>query len=94
MAGFAMAFATGAPRTLLRGSLISTVWGVGLLAEAVIRVPLVHLLPVDVAVGVTEVLFAGTFVLLIAWNGRREARARRGRPRRGSAPSPTGGTAG
>ncbi|WP_181781445.1 VC0807 family protein [Pseudonocardia pini] len=141
-AGFAMAFFTGDPRTLLlRNSLItasvgtvflvtairgkrpltlaalqsftpakaaeaqleydtdphvrrghrfsSTVWGVGLLAEAVLRVPLVYLLPVDVAVGVTEVLFVGTFVLLIAWNGWWVARARR----RGSAQSSTEGTA-
>ncbi len=32
----------------------STVWGVGLLAEAIVRVPLVYLLPVEIAVGVTR----------------------------------------
>ncbi|GAA1873979.1 hypothetical protein GCM10009836_63760 [Pseudonocardia ailaonensis] len=120
-AGFALAFATGEPRTLLlRNSLItgvlglvflwtaicgrrpltlsalqsfqpaqaaqvqaefdtdadvrrghrfsSTVWGVGLLAEALIRIPLVFLLPVSVAVGLTEALLIVTLVGLAAWN--------------------------
>lgn len=46
----------------------STVWGVGLLAEALIRVPVVYLLPIDIAYGVTEAMFIATFVLLMAWN--------------------------
>lgn len=49
--------------------LTSTVWGVGLLAEATLRIPLVYLLPIDVAVGVTEAMFIAAFVLLMAWNG-------------------------
>lgn len=57
--------------------LSSTVWGVGLLAEAVVRIPLVYLLPVEIAVGATEVLFIGAFVVLMTWNGWYVARARR-----------------
>jgi hypothetical protein len=56
----------------------STVWGVGLLAEALLRIPLVYLLPISVAVGLTEVLLIMTLVGLVAWNGWyvRRARAR------------------
>jgi hypothetical protein len=54
----------------------STVWGVGLLAEALIRIPLVYLLPVDVAVGVTEALLIVTLVLLAVWNAWYVRRAR------------------
>lgn len=46
----------------------SVVWGVGLLAEAVARVPIVLLLPVDVAVGAAEALFVTVMVALGAWN--------------------------
>lgn len=49
--------------------LTSTVWGVGLLAEAVLRVPLVYLLPIDIAYGVTEAMFIASFVVLMGWNG-------------------------
>jgi hypothetical protein len=45
------------------------VWGVGLLAEAVLRIPLVVLLPVDIGVGASEGLFVATFVALMVWNG-------------------------
>ena len=48
--------------------LTSVVWGVGLLAEAVLRLPLVYLLPIEVGVGATERLLIATFVLLGAWN--------------------------
>jgi hypothetical protein len=47
----------------------STVWGAGMLAESVARVPIVFLLPVDVAVGLSEGLLVATFALLILWNG-------------------------
>jgi hypothetical protein len=57
--------------------LSSAVWGVGLLVEALVRVPLVFLLPIDIAVGATEALFVATFALLMAWNGWYVARARR-----------------
>ena len=45
----------------------SLVWGGGLLAEAVIRVVLVYLLPIEVMVGVSTAL---TFTILIGWNAR------------------------
>jgi hypothetical protein len=47
--------------------LTSTVWGVGLLAEALLRLPLVFLLPIDIGYGASEALFVATFVLLIGW---------------------------
>ncbi|WP_281688824.1 VC0807 family protein [Pseudonocardia thermophila] len=128
--GFALAFATGDPRTmLLRTSLItagvaavflvtaargkrpltltalqsfnpgrsqqlqheydtkpevrrgyrlsSAIWGGGLLAEAVLRIPLVYLLPIDVAVGATEALAVVAIVALMGWNVWYVARARR-----------------
>jgi len=59
--------------------LTSAVWGAGLLAEAVLRLPLVYLLPIEVGVGATEGLLVATFVLLGGWNAwylRRHAPAR------------------
>jgi hypothetical protein len=47
----------------------SAVWGVGLLAEAVLRIPLVLLLPVEIGVGASEGLFVAAFVGLMVWNG-------------------------
>jgi hypothetical protein len=59
----------------------STVWGAGLLAEALIRIPLVYLLPVSVMVGLGELMFIGAMALLLAWNvwyvRRAQARARK-----------------
>jgi len=49
--------------------LTSAVWGVGLLAEAVLRIPLVLLLPVEIGVGASEGLFVAAFVGLMVWNG-------------------------
>jgi hypothetical protein len=49
--------------------LTSAVWGVGLLAEAVLRIPLVVLLPVEIGVGASEGLFVAAFVGLMVWNG-------------------------
>ncbi|MEJ2870095.1 VC0807 family protein [Actinomycetospora sp. OC33-EN08] len=46
----------------------AVVWGVGLLAEAALRVPLVYALPVDVAVGASTALQVVTFVGLGTWN--------------------------
>lgn len=56
----------------------SFVWGGGLLAEAIVRVPMVYLLPVEVAVGATEALLVVTLVGLGAWNAwyLRRVRAR------------------
>jgi hypothetical protein len=57
--------------------LSSAVWGAGLLAEALVRVPLIYLLPVPVMVGLSTALFVATFAALIAWNVWYVARARR-----------------
>lgn len=46
------------------------VWGGGLLTEAVVRVVLVYLLPIDVMVGVSTALTVVTFAILIAWQAR------------------------
>lgn len=48
--------------------LSSAVWGVVLLVEALVRVPLVYLLPVSVMVGVGEAMSIATFAGLITWN--------------------------
>jgi hypothetical protein len=63
--------------------LASTVWGVGLVAEALVRIPLVYVLPVDVSVGATEALWIATFAGLMVWNGWyvRRAQTRRASPR-------------
>ena len=53
-------------RRLYRNS--SLVWGVGLLVEAAVRVPLIYLLPVSVMVGLSAALMVATFAGLIAWN--------------------------
>jgi hypothetical protein len=46
----------------------SAVWGGGLLAESLVRVPLVYLLPVSVMVGVGEAMTIVAFAGLITWN--------------------------
>lgn len=55
----------------------SSVWGVGLLAEAAIRVPLVYLLPIDVMVGVSTAMLVVAIVGLSVWTVRWAARAGR-----------------
>jgi hypothetical protein len=60
----------------------STVWGAGLLTEALVRVPLVFLLPVSVMVGVGEAMSIATIAGLIGWTVwyvRRAAAAERAR---------------
>ena len=61
----------------------STVWGLGLLAEALVRVPLIYLLPISVMVALSEVLSIAVTAGLVAWNvwyvrrlGAREAAER------------------
>jgi hypothetical protein len=44
------------------------VWGVVLLVEAIVRIPLVYLLPVSVMVGVSEAMSIAAFAGLITWN--------------------------
>jgi hypothetical protein len=65
------------PRVRRGVRLCSVVWGMGLLGEALVRVPVVYLLPIDVAVAVSTALFIGTFAGLITWNAWYVARARR-----------------
>ena len=48
--------------------LSSAVWGVGLILEALVRVPLVFLLPIDVMVALGEVLTIAVIGGLLAWN--------------------------
>jgi hypothetical protein len=47
--------------------LCSTVWGVGLVLDALVRVPLVFLLPISVMVGLSEMLSIAVIGGLIAW---------------------------
>lgn len=51
-----------------RYRLTSWVWGIGLLIEAALRVPLVFLLPIDVMVAVSQAMMIAAFALLIAWS--------------------------
>ncbi|HEY3650952.1 MAG TPA: VC0807 family protein [Streptosporangiaceae bacterium] len=43
-------------------------WGIGLLGEAVLRVPLVFLLPVDVVVGLSTAMMIAAMAGLAVWN--------------------------
>lgn len=43
-------------------------WGVGMIAESTIRVPLVYLLPIDVMVGLSTALMIVTMAALAVWN--------------------------
>lgn len=55
--------------TFRRGfRVMSAVWGIGLLVEALVRIPLIYLLPINVMVGLSTVLQVAAFTLLIAWN--------------------------
>lgn len=47
--------------------LLSVGWGVGLLVEALVRVPLVYLLPIDVVPALSTALQIAAFVVLIFW---------------------------
>jgi hypothetical protein len=55
----------------------SLVWGGGLLAESLLRVPVVFLLPFDAAVAASNVLMVVTYTVLIAWTVRSLKRATR-----------------
>lgn len=54
-------------RHMFRRSAI--VWGVGLLLEATIRIPLIYVLPIDVMVGVSTGMMVAVIVGLSIWNG-------------------------
>ncbi len=60
--------------------LISTVWGVGLVLEAIARIPLVFLLPIDIGYGVSEGMLVLAFVLLTGWTVARMRRVARAEP--------------
>lgn len=55
------------PRVRRGHRLCSAVWGVGLLLEALIRVPLVFLLPISVMVGLGEAMTIAVIGGLLAW---------------------------
>jgi hypothetical protein len=42
-------------------------WGLGLLVEATVRIPLIYLLPIDVMAGLSQVLQLVAYGLLIVW---------------------------
>lgn len=48
----------------------SLIWGSGLLTESLLRVPTAFLLPIDIAVGASNVLMVVAFTSLIAWTIR------------------------
>ncbi|MDD7965587.1 VC0807 family protein [Actinomycetospora lemnae] len=47
----------------------AVVWGVGLLLLAIVRVPLIYLLPLDVMVGLSTAMLVAVIVGLSVWNG-------------------------
>ncbi|MFE0461238.1 VC0807 family protein [Kitasatospora sp. NPDC058965] len=49
-------------------TLMSLVWGVGLVVEAAVRISLVYLLPVDTAAGTSTLVQLATVVLLGGWS--------------------------
>lgn len=55
-------------------------WGLGLLGEAISRIPVIYLLPVDVAVGVSTVWMILAIALIAGWNAVYIARAARRTP--------------
>jgi hypothetical protein len=68
-----------APRFRALFRTLTLVWGAGLLAESIIRIPLVYSLPLDVMTGLSTVLQLATFALLVGWSllyRRRRAAAR------------------
>ncbi|MBV9313626.1 MAG: hypothetical protein JO100_07685 [Pseudonocardia sp.] len=70
------------PEVRHRFLVMGLVWGVGLLVEASARVPLIYLLSLDVAVGVSTVLQIAAYSLLIGWTVRYVKRAGAGPDRR------------
>jgi hypothetical protein len=80
------------PRVRRGHRLSSGVWGAGLLLEALVRVPLVHLLPVSVMVGLGEALVIATLAGITTWNVCyvRHARRRRSRTLAAQRPATSG----
>ncbi len=67
-----------AARRAFRGSALG--WGTGLVAESVLRVPLIYVLPLDVAVGASTALMIVTMAALAVWNAVYIMRAARRDP--------------
>lgn len=55
-------------------------WGLGLVTEAVLRIPLIYLLPVEIAVGASTVLMIIAMVAIAVWNAVYVSRAARRDP--------------
>jgi hypothetical protein len=55
-------------------------WGLGLVAEAALRVPLIYVLPLQIAVGLSTTLMIATMVGLAVWNAVYISRAARRHP--------------
>lgn len=68
--------------------LTSYVWGIGMLVEAIARIPVVYLLPIDVGYGISEGMLVLAFVLLTGWTIAYMRRLRRAPA--GGAPEPVG----
>ncbi|EWM16022.1 VC0807 family protein [Kutzneria sp. 744] len=66
-AEFAQLWAT-MPQFRRSFTVMSAVWGFGLVFEALLRIPLVFVLPVEVMVTVSTVMIIAVFVLLAVWN--------------------------
>ncbi len=67
-----------AARRAFRASALG--WGAGLLAEAVARVPLIYLVPVDVMVGLSTGMMIAAMVALAGWNALYIAQVARRHP--------------
>ena len=65
-------------------TVMSLVWGAGLLAEALIRVGLIFVLPIDVMAAVSPLLQVGTLGLLVVWSLWYRARRMRAAPTTGA----------
>jgi hypothetical protein len=63
------------PAVRRRWYVLSAGWGVGLFAEASIRIPLLYLLPVNIAVGASTAVMVAAFTALIFWSIRTIKRA-------------------
>ncbi|HWO63654.1 MAG TPA: VC0807 family protein, partial [Umezawaea sp.] len=68
------------PRTRRVFRVSGLVWGVALIAEAVLRIPVIYLFPVDVAVGLSTLMMVVVCTGVLAWNIRYIARARKRHP--------------
>ncbi|HEX4252382.1 MAG TPA: VC0807 family protein [Pseudonocardia sp.] len=58
-----------------RFSVSALVWGGGLTLESLLRIPMVFLLPIDTAVGASNVLMVVAYSVLIGWTVRSSKRA-------------------